>query len=523
MELTAPPRPPGAPWGALPAGSPVTGPRHAPAGPTSQVLTSAAWVLVFVAVGLRSDVPSAAVLPTIALVGGIALGLSFDLRAAFASVSGLVWALVTFAVLSFGWVFAYSQTGWEPPYALVPLISLVVFGADWRWVDRLRPATAVSGLGLVPLLERDLLPGLVLVLAWFGVAAAALWSLRVDTARSLPGPVPLSAAAAPAPASGRAAAGVVAAWALAAAAIFLIGLLAFSPDRPSPPDPTSDRWSMGGGAGGGGSGSGGGSGGFSGSLGGIDTDGDGLPDTGMDLDGDGVADVDLDGDGVADADVPYDVDGDGIPDQFADVDGDGIPDWSDADADGGSGDGSGQGGSGGTEPIDRDGASAPGALDADDPDDPDDGGSLGSTILAVVGGLLLLALVAAGGWALHRHLARRRALAARPWPIRLAERLDREGARRGRRRRRDEPVTAYADVLGGGVLADERLASVGAAVSTGLFAGAAPSDATGAWAAQVLDEAVAANPRPTWRDGLRRSPPQVRSDRGGRPTPGSAA
>lgn len=509
MELspTGGPGPDRNPWSAPPP--PTTPPpanppplaRHTTATPPSQLLVAAAVVVVFTSLALRFDAPLAVLEPTAALVAGIAIGLAVDVRRLFTSVSGIVAALVCFALLSFGWVLLYSQDGTELPYELVPLAAVVVLGLDWRWVERLRPVAVLSGLGLVPLLEQEVLPALALVLVWFGLTAAALWSLRRDAFDALPAPLPL-APAAPATATGASSTVLttLAAWGVAALLVGLIGALAFSPPTPDPSDAPIGRDDP---MGGGGLGSGGLGGGGS-----TDTDGDGIPDIGADIDGDGVPERDRNGDGVPD---DWAGDGQGPERVGSDRDGDGIEDRYDTDVGDGYEAGEGDGSTpGGGPSADGDGTSAgPTGTDGSDT-------SLGRTIGRILGVALLVALVAAIAWWVHRERTRRRALAARPWPITVSERLEREGARRGRRRRRDEPVTSYAAALGHGVLPDDRLGAVGAAVSAALFGPGEPAVADGAWATTVIDEAVEANPVPRALDRLRRG-------RGAPPTPGSAA
>jgi hypothetical protein len=122
----------------------------------------------------------------------------------------------------------------------------------------------------------------------------------------------------------------------------------------------------------------------------------------------------------------------------------------------------------------------------------------------VVVGLLAALVIGLIARTIVQALARRRALAARPWAVRLAERIEVEGARRGRGRRRDEPVTGYTAALAGGVLAHDRMAEVGVALSAALFGPRSADADTEAWAVGVVDEAVAANPPPSWRDRFRR-------------------
>ncbi|HEX7136047.1 MAG TPA: hypothetical protein VF228_25935 [Iamia sp.] len=471
-----------------PAGVAAPAPLRSLASPASQALVVGAFLVAFAALAVRMDSALWFAAPAGALLLGVVLGLQLDLRRWFAPVPGLVVALATLVGLSVLWAIALGWLAVEVPYALVPLAALVAFGADWWWVERLRPATVASGAVLVLLLRGDVAATLPLALPWFAVAAAALWSLRRDALQAVPTPVPLGGSATPEPDPGaaRTAVAVAASWLVAGVVVALVSLIPLWFDSPDTrgrlgAEPTFD--SPGPGSGGGGSGGGSAGGGPSGDL-----DGDGFTDAidGRDVDGDGIPDRDIDGDGVPDADL----DGDGIPD--IDADGDGVPD------DTGSG----------SVPDPGEAGTVPDGTGDGSTDGRGAGGSgRGEAVLRLVGlvvvALLVAGLVALAVRAIARELARRRALAARPWAVRLAERLEHEGARRGRARRRDEPVTRYAAVLAVDVLPHERLADVGDALSAALFGARAPSEATGVWAAGIVDEAVEANPVPTWWDGLR--------------------
>ncbi|HEU5151707.1 MAG TPA: hypothetical protein VFU19_14490 [Iamia sp.] len=479
---------------AAPPGVPQPAPLRTAASPASQALALMAVLVALVAVAARLGSPMWFAAPATALLLGIVIGLAIDLRRWFAAVPGAAAALTTLVVLSVAWAVAGTSAEVATSYAPVPLVALAVFGADWRWVERLRPTTVASGVVLVvPLIgEGDDTALLPLPFAWSAVAAAALWSLRRDDQRAVPAPVPLDGAAgAPRePGAGRTALAVAASWLAAGIVIALLGLVPLyfeapvvtgrlgSDGRVITPGPGAVVPGDGdeGGSGGGDRGPGGGGPGDTvGGGTGRDVDGDGIPD--RDIDGDGIPDVDLDGDGIPDVDA----DGDGVPDDPAGA----TTDPGGSAAGGGS---AGAGGGGTTRLVDdREGV---------------------RTVLRVLGvavvGLLVAALVAVGVRALVRAVARRRALAARPWAVRLAERLEDEGARRGRARRRDEPVTGYARALADGVLAHDRLEEVGAALSAALFGPGPPSAPTAEWATRVVDEAVAANPPPSRRARRRR-------------------
>jgi hypothetical protein len=133
------------------------------ASPASQALVVGAFVVAFAALAVRMDSSLWFAAPSLALLLGVGLGLQLDLRRYFAPVPGLVVALATLVGLSVLWGIALGWLAVELPYALVPLAALVAFGADWWWVERLRPATVASGAVLVLLLKGDVAATLPLV------------------------------------------------------------------------------------------------------------------------------------------------------------------------------------------------------------------------------------------------------------------------------------------------------------------------------------------------------------------------
>jgi hypothetical protein len=483
---------PARPFG--PAGVAAPAPLLRLASPLSRTLVIAVFATTFAALAVRMESPLWFAAPTTALLVGVGLGLRLDLRRWYVTVPGLAAAMLALVLVGSLGAVAVVSLEVDLPVALVPLTALAVFGADWWWVDRLRPTAVLTGVLLVPVLANDLGAALPLAVLWFGLLAAALWSLRRDAAEALPTPVPLDGSPVPThePGVGRTVLAVLAAWLVAGLVVALVGLVPTwfrSPEAPG-------RFGMSGSFD---PGSGSVPGGGSGDIGPGATVDPGIQDGELrDVDGDGIPDRDIDGDGIPDVDL----DGDRIPD--IDANGDGIPDRD-------------QGGAGGGD----DGGGLPEAGAPPAPDDTTgvDGTDLdadgarsalriaGIAVVVALVAVLLAALVAA----VRRQLARRRALAARPWAVRLAERLEAEGARRGRARGRDEPVTRYADALAGGVLAHDHLAAVGVALSASLFGPTPAPDATGEWAGGVVDEAVAANPPPRWydpvRDRLRRRRP----------------
>ena len=83
---------------------------------------------------------------------------------------------------------------------------------------------------------------------------------------------------------------------------------------------------------------------------------------------------------------------------------------------------------------------------------------------------------------------RRRRRLATPWATRSFARLTRLGAQRGRPRRPAETPAEYAAALADGVLADERVRTVGEMVTAAAWSGREPSEESRRWADDVLEE-----------------------------------
>ena len=83
---------------------------------------------------------------------------------------------------------------------------------------------------------------------------------------------------------------------------------------------------------------------------------------------------------------------------------------------------------------------------------------------------------------------RRRRRLATPWATRCFTRLTRLGARRGRQRRAAETPAEYAAALADGVLADERLRTIGEMVTAAAWSGREPPEESRRWADDVLEE-----------------------------------
>lgn len=470
VTVPAPPTP-----GRRPTGMPDTVPLRSPASPLTQVLAVVSVLVVVAALANAFDEALVFLLPASALVAGVVLGIGLELRASFRTLPGAVWAVATiFGLAALGVALAWAQvpiTG-DSLWAL-PLAGLLVLGLDWAWAERTRAVAVASGVVLVPLVADESEPVLAIAVVWFGAVAATLWSARSDVHAALPRPreVPGLAGTDREPAPTGAVVGLVAAWVVAAAVVALLGLVVFRPDPPdtSFPDggPPFDTVDPGGGQSGPRdswqTGTGDGSGGVGGSGGDPGTDG-----------GSGVA-----GDPSGRGEAP----------------------------------------SGGTAGSGGGAFDDPGADDGDSPlidgDAAAGGGAAIARVLAIVAGIAVLgALLYVLGRAVNDRLARAQARAARPWELKLAERIEVEGRRRGRRRHRSETVTGYADALADGVLPDPRLSDVGRAVSAALFGPGGVDDGVGAWATTVLDEAVAAHPAPHAWDGARRRAPGFRAGAG---------
>jgi transglutaminase-like putative cysteine protease len=110
--------------------------------------------------------------------------------------------------------------------------------------------------------------------------------------------------------------------------------------------------------------------------------------------------------------------------------------------------------------------------------------------------LLLLVVVAPVVWLLVGRARRRRAWESQPWVVRYYDRLVTAGAKRDRPRHPDETPLEYASALAHSALADERLEEVGNIVTRAAYSGHDPAPADQRWAEEVLDEALAAAPKP---------------------------
>src|SRR5689334_15861772 len=108
------------------------------ASPLSQGLVFAAFAIAFAALAIRFDDPTVFVAAACALAVGVAASIGVDLRRLFGVVAGGVLSVVTVLVLTVAWLLISSRRPGALPYPPVLLAGLLVLGADWRWVERLR-------------------------------------------------------------------------------------------------------------------------------------------------------------------------------------------------------------------------------------------------------------------------------------------------------------------------------------------------------------------------------------------------
>lgn len=86
------------------------------------------------------------------------------------------------------------------------------------------------------------------------------------------------------------------------------------------------------------------------------------------------------------------------------------------------------------------------------------------------------------------------ALRARAWPVRVLDRLTREGQRRGCPRQGSESVEEFTRQLSKAVLPDPHLPSVGTALSFAFFGRDPVPDEVGAWVEKRVDAAIESHP-----------------------------
>jgi hypothetical protein len=513
-------------------------PSDEPARRRSQLVV---YVACVVAVGIAADASSARGLG-VAIVGALAAGvgtcLALGERRPLGSMPGAVAAAIAMMVLTVVLLFVGALDG----FVLVPVVGAFVLGLDWKLVRRLRPLPFASGLLVVAAVPGAGSAGVAAAVAWLVLALGALASLESDRRAAQPKVEALSAG----PVAPDVPAFDAATTVLVALALALVAALVLSTPSCQRSDGGSGSGrsgagggSLGSGAGAGrgepgdpgGTGSRPGSGSGSGSGGLYVPDPDGrflVPNEGERRTGDpfdGVPSPELlpriggapqttterdgtrleaerfgDGSGRITATAPdgetrtftYRTRSDGLV-EIRELDDQGRPTRTLLYDPKGrvAGDRSSTGGSAGS------GAADPPDDDASKPGDPD------WRLL----GLAALTIAAVGGlaWWLVRRRPSAAAVAedAPPWALRLAAEIDHEGARRGRRRARSEPLARYAAALAAGVLPDPRVPEVAEVVSGALFGPRDPGPEAQRWAESTWAALLADHPAPTRRERRR--------------------
>jgi hypothetical protein len=431
----------------------------------------------------------------LALACGAAMSQAVDLRRFFRSFPGAAAALIAFLVLIIAWaVFVESRVRNSDTYWVVIVISVAIVGLDWYWSERLRAMVVLSGFVFVGAVSAKEVAALPLAVVWFLGVLAMLWSVERDARTSGPRLAPMPGQppeALDAPDSRLDLVRIASIAGVAALSLaFVIGTPSCSPNQKAPSASGQGAGSSNGGPsqggyGGAGGAAGGAGGGYGGSGGGYGASGG--------ASGGGYTESDGGSDGG--------------------YSGSGSGSRSGSGSDSGSGSGSGSGGNGGVVSGGANGggvasgAVAPGAAKKS--------ADLGPAMLAVLVVLLLVLAVTLLWPYLTRRTERAEEAKEMGWSpelAKLAETLEREGAKRGRPRRRHETIRDFAAALADSVLPDPRLVEVGNTLSASLFGPhPLPADAS-VWMRSVLDEAMAAHPAPSrierWQ-GARAEPSPV--------------
>jgi hypothetical protein len=505
------------------------------------------YVVCAVAVGIAADASSARGLGVAvagALAAGVCVCLALGRRRPLGSMPGAVAAAIAMMVLTVGLLFVGTLGG----FVLVPVVGAFALGLDWKLVRRLRPLPFASGLLVVVAVPGAGSVGVAAAVAWLVLALGALASLESDRRAAQPKVEALSAG----PVAPDVPAFDAATTVLVALALALVAALVLS-------TPSCQRSDGGGGSGRSGSGGSGlGSGAGAGAGAGQERPGGGTgsgsrPGSGTGSGSGGLYVPDPDGrflvpnDGERRTGDPLD----GIPSPELLPRIGGVPetttgrDGTRLDAER-FGDGSGRitvtGPDGETRTftyrtrsdglveiralddqgrpsrtflydpkgkVATDDRGTGGSASSDAPDRPEEdaAGSTGPNWRMI--GLVAVALAALG--ALIWWLVRRQSSAAPappdapPWALRLAAEIDHQGAVRGRRRGRSEPLVRYAAELACGPLPDRRVAEVAEVVSDALFGRRDPGPEVQRTAEATWAEVLTAHPAPSRRD-LRRSP-----------------
>jgi hypothetical protein len=375
----------------------------------------------------------------------------------FENVSGVLVSFAALAVLFVAHAVTDARLLGDEPWLAALVVALVPIGLDWRFAPRLRARVVASGVVVVPLVGAHTSWSLAAAVVWFLAALVTLALLQRDSERAVLRP---ARAEHPAPNEGRyaaiartAAIGLV----VGAAAALMLGDLSCAGPTQEAPFGSSDR------------------------LGGAASRPLPLPPSNGARPGDPVDPpsviVEHDGETVTlqrsdGTSTVYEFDGERGQIHVTELDeAGGVVEQYSID--------------GGDVEVQPDGSAMAPRPDAND-DDPSRGW------IAIVAAVVAL-VAAAIGWWWWRH--RRHAPdAPNDWAHRMAARLSREGARRGRARGPGETVATHARALAEGPLPDGRVVTVGQMVSAALFGRRAPAASDQAWADAAIDEATARHP-----------------------------
>lgn len=429
--------------------------------PASRLGQFAAYAQIVLAAALASawlERPALVAVTAVTLGGAIVIGEASGLSARFENVSGVLVAFAAIAVLFVAHAVTDARLLGDEPWLAFLVMALVPIGLDWRFAPRLRARVVASGVVVVPLVGAQTGWSLAGAVVWFLAALVTLALLQRDVELAVLRPARTEH---PPPRERRyadiartAAIGLV----VGAAAALLLGDLSCTSPTSQAPFGASDV------------------------LGGSDSRPLPLPPTEGAQPGDPVDPpsviVEHDGETVTlqrsdGTSTVYEFDGERGQIHVTELDEDGtIVDEYSIDGE----DIEVEPGGGAVAPI---------------PDDEDEAPWRG-WIAAVAAAIAIAAAVAIGWWWWRR--GRDGPHAPNDWAHRMADRLSREGARRGRARRPGETVATHARALADGPLPDERLVTVSQMVSAALFGRRAPDASEQTWADAAVDDATTQHP-----------------------------